>query len=141
MHVEAETTQLSLFLCSQSDQERVTVFVFNFTDHSEEEVRLRQSLQKSVILIFAQVQLARSAHLRLKTLRHPNILKYIDGIEVTFVLLCFQNSFSIFAPLLSISSQHVSTWSLRHAFPLKSSCSVKMAAAHFPLPGAYTRPL
>lgn len=29
--------------------------------------------------------MAQSAHLRLKTLRHPNILKYIDGIEVGVV--------------------------------------------------------
>ena len=32
-----------------------------------------------------QVNKAQSAHLRLKTLRHPNILKYIDGIEVKTV--------------------------------------------------------
>lgn len=43
----------------------VTVFVFNFENKSDDEIRL-----------------ARSAHLRLKTLRHPNILKYIDGIEL-----------------------------------------------------------
>jgi len=29
-----------------------------------------------------QIKLAQSAHLRLKTLRHPNILRYIDGVEV-----------------------------------------------------------
>lgn len=39
------------------------------------------SLDGECVLI--QIQLARSAHLRLKTLRHPNILRYIDGIEVS----------------------------------------------------------
>ncbi|KAL5463579.1 hypothetical protein EMCRGX_G032488 [Ephydatia muelleri] len=47
------------------DGEPVTVFVFDLTGKSEEEIKL-----------------ARSAHLRLKTLRHPNILRYIDGVEL-----------------------------------------------------------
>ena len=29
-----------------------------------------------------QIKLAQSAHLRLKTLRHPNVLRYIDGVEL-----------------------------------------------------------
>ena len=33
-------------------------------------------------LSLLQIKLVRSAHLRLKTLRHPNILRYIDGVEV-----------------------------------------------------------
>lgn len=47
------------------DGEPVTVFVFDLTGKSEDEIKL-----------------ARSAHLRLKTLRHPNILRYIDGVEL-----------------------------------------------------------
>lgn len=47
-----------------------------------------------------KVQLARSAHLRLKTLRHPNILKYIDGIEVT----CFVFNILRYHPPPSLTS-------------------------------------
>ena len=34
-----------------------------------------------------QIKLVRSAHLRLKTLHHPNILCYIDGVEVSAAAL------------------------------------------------------
>ena len=44
-----------------------------------------------------QIKLARSAHLRLKTLKHPNVLRYLDGIEVSHTLLhCIH--FSNFGP-------------------------------------------
>ena len=32
------------------------------------------------------VQLAKSAHKRLKTLRHPNVLLYVDGLETENVI-------------------------------------------------------
>ena len=52
--------------------------------HHYSVARIRHSeINTSVLCV--QVKLAQSAHLRLKTLRHPNILKYIDGIEVGVV--------------------------------------------------------
>lgn len=38
----------------------------------------------SIVWLFAYVQVkaAHVAHLKLRTMRHPNILKYVDGIEV-----------------------------------------------------------
>ena len=72
--------------CTQADGEPVTVFVFNFTGRSENEVSwglhgILFSVRKFYKFIL-QTKQAQSAHLRLKTLRHPNILRYIDGIEV-----------------------------------------------------------
>ena len=64
----------------------MTVFVFDFTNKSPEEVRnwlpITDILFIMYVMQLSQVKLAQSAHLRLKTLRHPNILKYIDGVEV-----------------------------------------------------------
>lgn len=36
-----------------------------------------------------QTQLAKAAFKRMKTLRHPNILAYVDGLEVLFSFLFF----------------------------------------------------
>ncbi|XP_071948081.1 N-terminal kinase-like protein isoform X3 [Antedon mediterranea] len=48
----------------KSNGEEVSVFVFDMKETSE-----------------AKTQTAKNAHKRLKTLRHPNILQYIDGLE------------------------------------------------------------
>ena len=34
---------------------------------------------------YVQVRAAHVAHVKLKTMRHPNILKYIDGVEVWYI--------------------------------------------------------
>ena len=34
------------------------------------------------VLVHVQVNAAHVAHVKLKTMRHPNVLKYIDGVEV-----------------------------------------------------------
>lgn len=35
-----------------------------------------------------QTQLAKAAFKRMKTLRHPNILAYVDGLEVCVGFMC-----------------------------------------------------
>ena len=34
------------------------------------------------VLVHVQVKAAHVAHVKLKTMRHPNVLKYVDGVEV-----------------------------------------------------------
>ncbi|XP_033110396.1 N-terminal kinase-like protein isoform X2 [Anneissia japonica] len=53
----------------KSNGEEVSVFVFDVKQASE-----------------ANLQTAKNAHKRLKTLRHPNILQYIDGLETENVI-------------------------------------------------------
>jgi hypothetical protein len=50
-----------------------------------------------------QTQVAKAAFKRLKTLRHPNILAYIDGLEVPPAIL------PISAPHLLLDSHSLST--------------------------------
>ena len=38
------------------------------------------------VLVLVQVKAAHVAHVKLKTMRHPNVLKYIDGVEVCHYL-------------------------------------------------------
>ncbi len=74
----------------------MTVFMFDYTDKSPEEVSPLFDLiyyfagicvnTPFNITVSLQIKCAQSAHLRLKTLRHPNVLKYIDGIEVSQLL-------------------------------------------------------
>ena len=47
-------------------------------------------LHQTIEFPHTQIKVAQSAHLRLKTLRHPNILKYIDGIEVCCVCAVYE---------------------------------------------------
>lgn len=49
----------------QTSGEPVSVFVYEVTQGTEQ-----------------QTQLAKAAFKRMKTLRHPNILAYVDGLEV-----------------------------------------------------------
>lgn len=49
----------------QTTGEPVSIFVYDVAQGTEE-----------------QTQLAKAAFKRLKTLRHPNILAYVDGLEV-----------------------------------------------------------
>ena len=58
------------------------------------------------VLVHVQVNAAHVAHVKLKTMRHPNVLKYIDGVEVHMSLLHVQNSFD------SILKCAVYTWKL-----------------------------
>ena len=85
------TYNLSSILPHKANGEPVTVFVFDFTDKSPDKVTLHihiyypvryKNLYTINVSTYTQIKLAQSAHLRLKTLRHPNVLKYIDGIEV-----------------------------------------------------------
>ncbi len=39
------------------------------------------------VLVLVQVKAAHVAHVKLKTMRHPNVLKYMDGVEVCHYLL------------------------------------------------------
>ena len=34
------------------------------------------------VLVLVQVKAAHVAHFKLKMMKHPNVLKYIDGVEV-----------------------------------------------------------
>ena len=77
-----------LYTHTQDSGNSVTVFVFNFENKSDDEVRLVIYYYNLIYIYILQIRLARSAHLRLKTLRHPNILKYIDGIEVIMISPC-----------------------------------------------------
>ena len=47
----------------------------------------------------SQIQLARGAFKRIKTLRHPNVLTFLDGIEV-----------SLFFPLLGAGTKKWIDW-------------------------------
>ena len=55
----------------------------------------------------SQIKFAQSAHLRLKTLRHPNIIRYIDGVEVrgTPVIPRFFKPWLVSTSLLLSASQ------------------------------------
>lgn len=57
-------------LSPQTSGEPVSVFVYEVAQGTEQ-----------------QTQLAKAAFKRMKTLRHPNILAYVDGLEVS-VFLC-----------------------------------------------------
>lgn len=57
-------------LCAQTNGEPVSVFVYEVTQGTEQ-----------------QTQLAKAAFKRMKTLRHPNILAYVDGLEVHFSVI------------------------------------------------------
>lgn len=57
--------QLHPHLCPQTNGEPVSVFVYEVAQGTEQ-----------------QTQLAKAAFKRMKTLRHPNILAYVDGLEV-----------------------------------------------------------
>ena len=48
-----------------------------------------------------QTQVAKAAFKRLKTLRHPNILAYIDGLEVPTSCSVYPTSVPHFLPVLS----------------------------------------
>lgn len=52
-------------LSPQTNGEPVSVFVYEVAQGTEQ-----------------QTQLAKAAFKRMKTLRHPNILAYVDGLEV-----------------------------------------------------------
>lgn len=52
-------------LSSQTNGEPVSVFLYEVAQGTEQ-----------------QTQLAKAAFKRMKTLRHPNILAYVDGLEV-----------------------------------------------------------
>lgn len=65
----------------QTGGEPVSVFVYEVAQGTEE-----------------QTQLAKSAFKRMKTLRHPNILAYVDGLEVC-VDLYYGGSSSSIRPL------------------------------------------
>ena len=39
------------------------------------------------VLVLVQVKAAHVAHVKLKTMRHSNVLKYIDGVEVCHYLM------------------------------------------------------
>ncbi len=58
-------------LSPQTNGEPVSVFVYEVTQGTEQ-----------------QTQLAKAAFKRMKTLRHPNILAYVDGLEVCFLCGC-----------------------------------------------------
>lgn len=51
--------------CPQTNGEPVSVFVYEVAQGTEQ-----------------QTQLAKAAFKRMKTLRHPNILAFVDGLEV-----------------------------------------------------------
>lgn len=53
------------YFCLQTNGEPVSVFVYEVAQGTEQ-----------------QTQLAKAAFKRMKTLRHPNILAYVDGLEV-----------------------------------------------------------
>lgn len=53
-------------LSPQTNAEPVSVFVYEVAQGTE-----------------LQTQLAKAAFKRMKTLRHPNILAYVDGLEVS----------------------------------------------------------
>lgn len=53
----------------QTNGEPVSVFVYEVAQGTEQ-----------------QTQLAKAAFKRMKTLRHPNILAYVDGLEVCIAL-------------------------------------------------------
>ena len=59
-------------LSPQTSGEPVSVFVYEVAQGTEE-----------------QTQLAKAAYKRMKTLRHPNILAYVDGLEVSVFVLCY----------------------------------------------------
>ena len=54
-----------MLLCFQTNGEPVSVFVYEVAQGTDQ-----------------QTQLAKAAFKRMKTLRHPNILAYVDGLEV-----------------------------------------------------------
>lgn len=67
-------------MCPQTNGEPVSVFLYEVAQGTEQ-----------------QTQLAKAAFKRMKTLRHPNILAYVDGLEVrvcVFVCVCFAPIFS-----------------------------------------------
>lgn len=54
---------------TQTSGKPVSVFVYEVTQGTEQ-----------------QTQLAKAAFKRMKTLRHPNILAFVDGLEVQYVI-------------------------------------------------------
>ena len=53
------------------------------------------------VLLYFQAALARSSFKRIKTLRHPNILTFLDGIEVTVIFLITMYTCSTYLQIYS----------------------------------------
>ena len=48
------------------------------------------------VLVLVQVKAAHVAHVKLKTMRHPNVLKSIDGVEVCHYLMYMSGPYAGF---------------------------------------------
>lgn len=91
----ARASQVALSVLHQATGSAVSIFVYDVKPGAEE-----------------QTQVAKAAFKRLKTLRHPNILAYIDGLEVP---VARSAHLTLLRPSLCTQVlQHLQIWYLLH---------------------------